>query len=138
GEIAAQPARRVRQGRGAHEAAGKAGLREGQRLACQGSESGGWRRSVMRIVFCNDDLTPRAVDPSYENESVAASDAGFDVDVVDFTAVRTGDADTCVRLVKVAGDVETAIYRGWMLTPSEYRVLYNALYRRNIRLINSP
>ena len=31
-----------------------------------------------------------------------------------------------------------AAYRGWMVTPSQYRVLYDALVARGIRLINDP
>ncbi len=92
----------------------------------------------MKIVFCNDDLTPRAVDSCYEKESVAASNAGLHFELVDFSAVRKGDANSAVRLVKMASELEAAIYRGWMLTPSEYELMYDALVLRNIRLINSP
>ena len=92
----------------------------------------------MRIVFCNDDLTPRAVDSCYESEFSAASDAGFNVEVVDFSAIRKGDANAAVRFVKMASELEAAIYRGWMLTPSEYKLLYDALRNRNVPLINSP
>lgn len=92
----------------------------------------------MRIVFCNDDLTPRAVDSCYESEFSAASKAGLNVELIDFAAVRKGDSNTAVHLVKMASKLETAIYRGWMLTPREYKLLYDALLQRNIKLINSP
>lgn len=92
----------------------------------------------MRIVFCNDDLMPRAVDSSYKDESVAASEAGFSFDLIDFSALRNGDAESSARFVKVASELETAIYRGWMLTPNEYKGMHDALCRRNIRLITSP
>lgn len=35
-------------------------------------------------------------------------------------------------------EVSTFIYRGWMLRPSQYRLLYEALVGKGIRLINDP
>lgn len=45
--------------------------------------------------------------------------------------------------LKIGGDdlpnkVTTAIYRGWMLKPVNYKRLYNELFKQNIKLINSP
>jgi len=40
--------------------------------------------------------------------------------------------------VTAASEPLPAIYRGWMLTPSEYTRLVDALHGRNVRLINSP
>ena len=92
----------------------------------------------MKILYCNDDLMPRTVDSCYEDESRAASECGLTFELLDFSAVRSRLADASVRFTKAAEVSETAVYRGWMVTPSEYSTLYDALANRNIQLINSP
>lgn len=92
----------------------------------------------MKIVFCNDDLAPRSVDSCYEEEYVAATEAGFNVELIDFAALRNGDVVSSVRLLNPTNQFEAALYRGWMLTPSEYKLMYDALIGCNIRLINAP
>lgn len=92
----------------------------------------------MKIVFCNDNLSTRTVDSCYESEAIAASEVGLSFELIDFSAVRQGEMHSSTRLVTESSELETAIYRGWMLNPDEYKLMYDALYRRNIRLINSP
>jgi len=93
----------------------------------------------MRIVFCSDPLNPRTVDDAYSAEAGAARRAGFECELVSYEAlVNDGDAAAAVRRVAERSSAEPAIYRGWMLRPSDYAALYAALQERGITLINDP
>jgi len=69
----------------------------------------------------------------------AAAGVGLEYELVDFEMLvdelRFAGAVRRVRSVAVP---ETAVYRGWMLTPLQYTRLYSALEDRNIILINTP
>nr|BBH89699.1 hypothetical protein KTC_44500 [Thermosporothrix sp. COM3] len=43
-----------------------------------------------------------------------------------------------MRLVQEVGDEEPAVYRGWMLRPEHYGLLYMVLLEKGLRLITSP
>jgi hypothetical protein len=89
------------------------------------------------VLFCSDPLDPRRPDPDYEAEYSAAGQAGFDRALVSFEAlVHAEDPTGAVARVPVQDGTVTGIYRGWMLTPSRYGVLFDALARRGVRLIN--
>lgn len=92
----------------------------------------------MRTLFCSDELNPRAVDSCYENEAIAAAESRLQPGLIDFTAIRRGNADAAVRFLHKSDAVETVVYRGWMLTPVEYRLLHDSLAALNLRMINSP
>jgi len=92
----------------------------------------------MRAIFCNDDLEPRAVDSCFLNEAEAAKSSGLPFELIDFNAARERNAERVVRFVAQKQHSETALYRGWMLTPEEYQCVYGALQTKSVRLINSP
>jgi len=93
----------------------------------------------MRIIFCSEPFSPYCVDSIYEKEAQTAQSIGFEYDLINFEElVNAKKPNTSVRLVKEQSSVTTAIYRGWMLKPEEYKQLFNALTKRNIYLINSP
>lgn len=92
----------------------------------------------MKIIYCNDDLNPRSVDSCFEVEANAAADCGLAYELIDFNALRRGSREVAVRRVTGSECLETAVYRGWMLTPTQYELLYLALQEKNVRLINSP
>src|SRR5206468_42784 len=52
--------------------------------------------------------------------------------------VREGDASAAVRRAPGQPVPVLAAYRGWMVTPAQYRGLYEALGTKGIRLINDP
>lgn len=93
----------------------------------------------MRLIFCADPLNQRRVDPLYQREAAAASEAGLTWSLLNFEAlVDEQDAAEAVRqIAPVEGD-EVGIYRGWMLRPTLYAQLYEALAERYISLINAP
>jgi hypothetical protein len=94
----------------------------------------------MVILFCSNPLSVREVDIDYQEEYNAASSCGlFESALIDFEAlVNEEDAEKAVRRVSAAESEKTAIYRGWMMTPEQYKELYSALLTKNIKLINTP
>src|SRR5215213_2681902 len=94
----------------------------------------------MHIIFCADPLAPRAVDTAYTDEAQAAMDSGLEYDLISYEQlVHEHDAAAAVRRVPAAAaSSELALYRGWMLRPSEYHELYDALLARELLLINNP
>lgn len=93
----------------------------------------------MHIIFCSDPLAPRAVDDAYAGEAQAAMASGLEYHLINYERlVHEHDAVAAVRRVPAAAASELAIYRGWMLRPSEYQALYDALRARGLELINHP
>jgi hypothetical protein len=93
----------------------------------------------MHIIFCSDPLAPRAVDDAYTDEAQAALGAGLEYHLISYERlVHEHDAAAAVRRVPAPAAPDLAIYRGWMLRPSEYQALHDALRARGVLLINSP
>jgi hypothetical protein len=88
------------------------------------------------ILFPSEPFSSRSIDPDFRHEQAAARQSGLSTALVDHTLVLQGaSADA------VAGTPEglgAAIYRGWMLTPNQYRSMHSALGARGITLVNSP
>lgn len=89
----------------------------------------------MIIVFC-DNLIDRKVDPDFEAEFSAARAQGFQPELISFEELLTGNIDRALARVKTKDQPEAALYRGWMLTPKNYALLYKGLQQRNITLLN--
>lgn len=93
----------------------------------------------MKVIFCADPLDSKKVDMDYESEYRAAKELGFEVELMNFEdLVDMDNPELAVKKIKPSGELECAVYRGWMLKPDRYGELYNALKSRNIELINSP
>lgn len=91
------------------------------------------------IVFCLEPFTPSTVDFAYAEEAAAAAETGFAVELIDFEALtRDGDGVKATRRIKPQSEVAKAMYRGWMLKPAQYELLFAALLEKNIALVNSP
>ena len=88
------------------------------------------------VVFCNDYLAPRAVDPDFSAEYDAARAAGFDTLLVSYEDLTKGLGLS--RPTKGQPARGPGIYRGWMLTPDRYTQLYRALEELGIQLVNTP
>lgn len=93
---------------------------------------------MTRIIFCNDYLSPNQVDIDFTDEYNAAVKQGFSIELLSFEALEKGDIVKACQKIKTAGSIEKACYRGWMLTPDLYELLYNHLINKNIQLINTP
>jgi hypothetical protein len=93
----------------------------------------------MRIIFCSDDLDRRKADEAYAAEVGAVERIGGHYHLVNFDALVNGkDAAKSVRHVPEQPEPCLAIYRGWMLKPSDYKKLYDALATKGLHLINDP
>ncbi|MGH2503976.1 MAG: ATP-grasp domain-containing protein, partial [Ktedonobacterales bacterium] len=93
----------------------------------------------MLVTFCSDPLRRANPDPDYAHEYEAAREVGFDPVLLNFEAlVDDGDAEVAIGRIATRSAPDLALYRGWMLRPSVYGRLYEALERRGARLINTP
>lgn len=93
----------------------------------------------MKFVFCSDPLNPRQPDEAYQAEVVAAERFGIPFTLVDHDAlVHENDPAKAARRVPHQIAPSLGVYRGWMMTPDQYRLLYEALEGKGIRLINDP
>ncbi|MFK7949573.1 MAG: ATP-grasp domain-containing protein [Saprospiraceae bacterium] len=91
----------------------------------------------MRIIFCDSGFSHKEVDYMYREEYEAAKAAGFSVSLISFEALKKENVDLALkRVFNRFGEKVEAIYRGWMLRPEQYELLYNGLRHKNIHLIN--
>lgn len=92
----------------------------------------------MKIIFCADPIQTDSPDSMYIDEVAAATRAGLDFQLVDYSAIANDqNAARAVRDIPVQKEIEPAVYRGWMLRASQYRILYDALLSRGIKLVNN-
>ena len=94
----------------------------------------------MNILFCDNPFdTRQSVDADYEDEFAAAKKNGFETQIFSYERLtKDKDAAFATRSIKHTDTLQELIYRGWMLKPEHYTLLYNALLKKNYRLINSP
>jgi hypothetical protein len=93
----------------------------------------------MRLVFCCDPLSPKTVDEAYRVEATAAAEIGLEHVLIDYEALANdGQSDRAIRRVPAQDEVTVGMYRGWMMTPPQYRLLYDALLAKGIQLLNDP
>ncbi|HAA16112.1 MAG TPA: hypothetical protein DCE41_32160 [Cytophagales bacterium] len=92
----------------------------------------------MRIIYCDSVFDHKTVEPDYEAERQAALRAGFSTSLISFEALTEGSASGALKYVKDPEQKETALYRGWMLTPAQYERLYQGLLQKNLVLPNTP
>ena len=91
------------------------------------------------LLFCCDPLNSRNPDPSFEREVAAAQRHGLDHALVDFEAlVNEQSPEGAVRRVPNQPTIRLGVHRGWMLKPTVYGQLFDALKARGIRLVNDP
>jgi len=85
-------------------------------------------------------MEPSKPDGLYAAEFAAVKDLEMTVSLIDFEAlVDDKDAGRAVRRVTSRRESkDLAIYRGWMLSPANYQLLYAALNDRGVELINDP
>jgi hypothetical protein len=88
------------------------------------------------LLIPADPLRPRRADEHFAAEAAAAREAGHDVALIDHDALS--EPDGAGRAVaRVPDGAGTAVYRGWMLTSSQYAALADAVTARGVRLRTS-
>lgn len=93
----------------------------------------------MRVIFCSDYWDKRLPDPAYRTEAEMVEKLGVSYSLIDYEALlEAGNVRRAVRNVESAEGKELALYRGWMLKPRFYELLYQALAAKGLLLINTP
>jgi hypothetical protein len=92
----------------------------------------------MKIIFCSEPFYPSKPDYAYAKESEAAAQNGFEINLFSFEDLTENNISSAFRRIKSSENAEIAVYRGWMLKPKTYEILYDELKSRNLDLINSP
>lgn len=93
----------------------------------------------MKLVFCSDPLNPRQPDESYQAEVVAAERLGISFALIDHDAlIHENDPAKAVHRVSQQIAPTLGVYRGWMMTPDQFRIMYEALAAKGLRLLNDP
>lgn len=93
----------------------------------------------MKLLFCSNPLDSRHPDEAYQSEVGAAARLGLSFALVDHDVLVNGiDPAKAVRRVSEQPFPHLGLYRGWMVTPDQYQLLYEALDSKHIRLLNDP
>jgi hypothetical protein len=91
------------------------------------------------ILFCESPLEANKVDPDFEEEFRCAKDKSFQTILFNFEDLSTSDnIGKATKKIKSRDSLANTIYRGWMLTPKQYFILYESLISKNYKLINNP
>lgn len=90
------------------------------------------------ILFCESPFQANKVDESFEDQFVAAKANGFATLLFNFEDLTSADRSSiATKRIKPVEESAKVIYRGWMLTPTQYAWLYDDLLSKNYQLINS-
>jgi hypothetical protein len=92
----------------------------------------------MKIIYCDSIIDPKSIDADYEAEQKAAQNAGLETYLLSFEKLEEENINSALRFIPKKEEKELALYRGWMLKPKTYTLLYSGLLEKNIQLINSP
>ncbi|THU38506.1 hypothetical protein FAM09_15270 [Niastella caeni] len=90
------------------------------------------------ILFCESPVQANKVDEDFEDQFISAKENGFETLLVNFDDLTSIDKfSIATKRIKPVDKLSTVIYRGWMLTPKQYSILYNDLLSKNYKLINN-
>lgn len=90
------------------------------------------------ILFCESPLAPKQVDEDFKDQFVSAKQNHFETLLFNFEDLVSADrASAATKRIKPKDTLVDVIYRGWMLTPDQYLILYNDLLSKNYKLINT-
>lgn len=93
---------------------------------------------IIFILFCQSPLQENKVDEDFEEEFLFAKRNGFCTIFFSFEDLTSLDRfSVATRKIKPVDKLAKVIYRGWMLTPKQYSILYESLMAKNYQLINS-
>ncbi|MES2734143.1 MAG: ATP-grasp domain-containing protein [Bacteroidota bacterium] len=90
------------------------------------------------IIFCESPFQANKVDEDFEAQFESAKENGFETLLFNFEDLTSADSfSITTKRIKPSEKLSKAIYRGWMLTPKQYSILYNDLLLKNYKLINT-
>ncbi|MCU0447427.1 MAG: ATP-grasp domain-containing protein [Microscillaceae bacterium] len=95
-------------------------------------------KEQLYILFCESPFQTNKVDEDFEDQFISAKENGFETLLFNFEDLTSADRFSVVtKRIKQNEELATVIYRGWMLTPKQYSILYNELLSKNYKLINT-
>lgn len=90
------------------------------------------------ILFCESPFQANKVDEDFEDQFISAKENGFETLLFNFEDLTsTNRFSVATKRIKQNEELVNVIYRGWMLTPKQYSILYNDLLSKNFKLINT-
>ncbi|MFZ1635294.1 MAG: ATP-grasp domain-containing protein, partial [Chitinophagales bacterium] len=88
--------------------------------------------------FCENPIQSNLVDEDFNDQFVSASENGFKTLLFNYDDLISADRwSIATNRIKQNEEIASVIYRGWMLTPAQYKILYNQLLSKNYKLINT-
>lgn len=88
----------------------------------------------MRLIYPADTFNPKAVDEVYADEYAAARDVGFSISLFNFDEFQTG---RFLLFPPIEPD-EDVLYRGWMMSGTDYSRFHQAVTSLGGHLLTSP
>lgn len=88
------------------------------------------------IIFPSSYFNINKVDEDLEKEYEAVTSTGL-FDVVTFGYNKWFNEEKLI-LTKYHEEMHSAVYRGWMMKPEQYKKFYDELLKKNIKLITDP
>jgi hypothetical protein len=89
------------------------------------------------ILFCENPLENKSVEPDFEQEFNASKQNGFEPLLFNYDEFVNKNYEFAIRKLPQNNSKGRIIYRGWMLTPRQYSSLYEILLSKNYQLINT-
>ena len=89
------------------------------------------------VLFPSSYFEPKTVDEDMQKEYDAAVSCGLYKEMIIFSYEAWFDRGK-LRLNKTPDKKISAVYRGWMMQPEQYKAFYEALIEANIELITTP
>jgi ATP-grasp domain, R2K clade family 2 len=89
-------------------------------------------------LFCESPFQTNKVEEDFEDQFISAKENGFETLLFNFEDLTSADRfSVATKRIKPIEKLVNVIYRGWMLTPKQYSILYNDLLSKNFKLINT-
>lgn len=90
------------------------------------------------ILFCESSIQKNKVDEDFEDQYISAKEIGFQTILFNYDDLISHDRySIATKQIKPNEKLTNVIYRGWMLTPKQYSILYSDLLAKNFKLINT-
>lgn len=95
-------------------------------------------KEELYILFYESPFQANKVDEDFEDQFISAKENGFETLLFNFEDLTSADRfSVATRRIKPNDELVEVIYRGWMLTPKQYSILYNDLLSKSYKLINT-
>ena len=91
------------------------------------------------VIYPSEYGKPRKVDTEYEFEKTITDKFGVYTALINYDEyIYMGKNLHLTFLTDIPEEPTEGIYRGWMLSPEQYKVMYESLKLANIVLVNNP